>query len=242
MPGTITASRPASRCQSPFVSKNSSQPRIGPPSVRHFSPRGQGVALQSCALVTEQRFFSSMAGATGFKGFRISIAVRWTSSRVTGVWSRRQPVKIVFPTVRGSRPRTGDVMSTIACTCGGVPSTKVVRTLGLRRRRGVWSITLMRRRPGLPAGRGGKGMSNSKLLALTFASGCESGKHSVAVTRSSGFAWCVTTHRSPAPPPPAVIHTSVRVARRPPLRRREKAWPAPGRLTATACGGWSSLW
>jgi len=67
------------------------------------------------------------------------MAVTRTTRRVVGVRSPRQPVTIVFPTMLGSRPRTGVVMSTTAWTNGAGPSTNVVVTAGLGSRLGVRS-------------------------------------------------------------------------------------------------------
>ncbi len=71
-------SRPASFCQLPFASRNTSQPGMAPPKVRQVSPGGHGAALQSCDEVSEQRMRWLTAGCTGLIGFRMSMAVTWS--------------------------------------------------------------------------------------------------------------------------------------------------------------------
>ncbi len=152
---------------------------MGPPKVRQVSPGGHGAALQSCDEVSEQRMRWLTAGCTGLSGFRMSIAVTWSRTRAIGVRSLRHRAMIALPTMLGSWPAIGVVMSTTAWTTGVVPSTNVVVTAGLGRPLGVWSRTLTRGGRVSPAGRGGSGRSKAKSLAFTFASGCESGKHSI---------------------------------------------------------------
>ena len=61
--------------QPPFASRKICQPGVAPPRLKQLSPDGQAMTLQSCAVVTEQRFVSATAGVKGFSGLRISIPV-----------------------------------------------------------------------------------------------------------------------------------------------------------------------
>src|ERR1043166_2071032 len=101
-----------------------------PPNFRQVSPGGHGVVLQSALDVSEQRMRSLVAGCTGFRGFRISIDVTVTRALATRVRSPRQAAMIVLPTMVGSTPPTGVVVSTTAWTTGVEPSTNVVVTAG----------------------------------------------------------------------------------------------------------------
>src|SRR2546429_8586593 len=107
--GVVTPESAASGCQWPLASRKTSHPAIGAPNVRHVSPAGHGVALQSCVDVLEQRCRAAATGWTGLSGFRISIAVTVTRTRAIGVGSLSQRAKIVFPTRLGSMPAIGVV-------------------------------------------------------------------------------------------------------------------------------------
>src|SRR5712691_2681189 len=111
-PGGLTVLSPATGCQFPLASRNICHPGVGPPSARQVWPAGQLDVLQSCDVVTEQRRRRGIAGVTAFSGFTISMPVTCTRRRVIGVGSRGQPATIVFPTLLGSTPFTGVVMST----------------------------------------------------------------------------------------------------------------------------------
>ena len=52
---------------------------------------------------------------------------------------------------------------------------------------------------------------NVKSLALIFATGSASGQQSI-VSWPASDCWCVSTQRSPAPPPKPLTHTSAIVA------------------------------
>src|SRR5437879_12047906 len=99
-----------------------------PPNFRQVSPGGHGVALQSWAEVSEQRMRSLVAGCTGFKAFRISIAVTCTRVRATRVRSPCHAAMIVLPTLLGRTAPAGVVMATTVWRAGaGGTSKGVVR-------------------------------------------------------------------------------------------------------------------
>src|SRR5206468_2839309 len=62
-----------------------------------------------------------------------------------------------------------------------------------------------------PAGFGGSGSANVKSRAVIFATGCASGQQS-SVSWLASDCWCVSTQRSPAPPPKPLTQTSAIVA------------------------------